>query len=41
MLAEERDALTEERDDLLTEGQGLEARYRAIVTDLERAIEPP
>jgi len=34
-LAEERDALTEERDTLLAVGQGLEARYRAIETDLE------
>ena len=35
-LAEEPDSQTEERDALLTEGQGLEARYRAIETDLER-----
>ena len=34
-LVEERDALTEERDVLLTEGHGLQARYRAIKTDLE------
>ena len=35
-LAEERDALTEQRDVLLTEGHGLEARYRVIETVLER-----
>jgi len=35
-LAAERDALTEEREAFRTEGQGLEARYRAIETDLER-----
>ena len=35
-FAEEQDALREERDALLTVGQGLEARYRAIETDLER-----
>jgi len=34
-LAEERDALTEERYALLAEGQGPEARYRAIEIDLE------
>jgi len=39
-LAEEQDAHTKEHDALLTKGQGLEARYRAIKTDLEhdRAI---
>jgi len=35
-LAEERDALTKEPEALLTEGQGQEASYRAIETDLER-----
>jgi len=34
-LAEERDALTEERYALLADGQGPEARYRAIEIDLE------
>jgi len=34
--AEKRDAVTKERDALLPKGQGLEARYRAIKTDLER-----
>ena len=39
-LAEERDALTEARDGLLTEEQGLEARYRAIKTDLGVTVPP-
>ena len=35
-LAEERDALTKEPEALLTKGQGQEASYRAIETDLGR-----
>ena len=35
-LSEEVDAVTEKRDALLTETQGLEARNRAIETDLQR-----